>query len=49
MFTVYYTLIGMVSFFIAALVLGAWLRSHRAKENAEHSSRRSCTSSFSRD
>lgn len=39
MFTVYYTLIGIVAFFIAALVLGAWLRSHRAKGNAERSSR----------
>ena len=39
MFTVYYTLIGIVTFFIAALVLGAWLRGHRAKENAERSSR----------
>lgn len=39
MFTVYYVLIGIVSFFISALVLGAWLRSHRTKENAESSSR----------
>ena len=39
MFTVYYTLIGIVTFFIAALILGAWLRRHRAKENAERSSR----------
>ncbi|MBI3169649.1 MAG: hypothetical protein HYZ22_14300 [Chloroflexi bacterium] len=39
MFTVYYVLIGIVTFFIAALVLGAWLRRHRTKENAEHSSR----------
>ena len=39
MFTVYYTLIGIVAFFIAALVLGAWLRGHRTKENAERSSR----------
>ncbi len=39
MFTVYYTLIGIAAFFIAALVLGAWLRGHRAKENAERSSR----------
>ena len=30
MFTVYYVLIGIVAFFIAALVLGAWLRGHRA-------------------
>lgn len=39
MFTVYYTLIGNLAFFLAALVLGAWLRSHRTKENAERSSR----------
>ena len=39
MFTVYYTLIGIAAFFIAALVLGAWLRGHRTKENAERSSR----------
>ncbi|MEW6029507.1 MAG: methyltransferase family protein [Chloroflexota bacterium] len=39
MFTVYYTLIGIVSFFIAALVLGMWLRAHRTKANAERSSR----------
>ena len=39
MFTVYYTLIGIIAFFIAALVLGAWLRGHRTKENAERSSR----------
>ena len=39
MFTVYYTLIGIVTFFIAALVLGAWLRAHRTKKNAERSSR----------
>ncbi len=39
MFTVYYTLIGIVTFFIAALVLGIWLRSHRTKERAERSSR----------
>jgi len=39
MFTVYYTLIGIATFFIAALVLGAWLRGHRTKENAERSSR----------
>lgn len=38
-FTVYYILIGIVTFFIAALVLGVWLRGHRAKENAEKSSR----------
>ena len=37
MFTVYYTLIGIAAFFIAALVLGAWLRGHRTKENAERS------------
>ncbi|MBK6647797.1 MAG: hypothetical protein IPG44_18980 [Anaerolineales bacterium] len=39
MFTVYYILIGNLAFFIAALVLGVWLRAHRAKENAERSSR----------
>lgn len=39
MFTIYYVLIGIVTFFIAALVLGAWLRGHRTKENAERSSR----------
>lgn len=39
MFTVYYTLIGIVTFFIAALILGTWLRGHRTKENAERSSR----------
>ena len=39
MFTVYYILIGIITFFIAALVLGAWLRGHRTKENAERSSR----------
>ena len=38
-FTIYYTLIGIVAFFLAALVLGIWLRGHRAKENAERSSR----------
>lgn len=39
MFTFYYTLIGIVTFFIAALILGAWLRGHRTKENTERSSR----------
>ncbi|MBN8654241.1 MAG: hypothetical protein J0M11_00790 [Anaerolineae bacterium] len=39
MYTIYYTLIGIVAFFIAALVLGAWLRSHRTKADAEKSSR----------
>jgi protein-S-isoprenylcysteine O-methyltransferase Ste14 len=39
MFTIYYVLIGIVTFFIAALVLGLWLRAHRTKENAERSSR----------
>ena len=39
MFTIYYTLIGIAAFFIAALVLGAWLCAHRTKENAERSSR----------
>ena len=39
MFTIYYTLIGIAAFFVAAFVLGTWLRSHRTKENAERSSR----------
>ena len=39
MFTVYFILIGIVTFFIAALILGVWLRSHRSKGNAEKSSR----------
>lgn len=39
MFTVYYVIIGIVVFFIAALVLGFWLRAHRSQENAERSSR----------
>ncbi len=39
MFTVYYILIGIVTFFLAALVLGIWLHAHRSKENAERSSR----------
>ena len=39
MFTISYTLIGISMFFVAALVFGAWLRSHRTKENAERSSR----------
>lgn len=39
MFTIYLVLIGIAAFFIAALVLGIWLRAHRSKENAERSSR----------
>jgi protein-S-isoprenylcysteine O-methyltransferase Ste14 len=39
MFTVYYVLIGIAAFFIASLVLGAWLRAHRTKADAEKSSR----------
>ena len=39
MFTVYFILLGILAFFLAALVLGAWLRAHRSKENAERSSR----------
>ena len=39
MLTVYYILIGNIAFFLAALVLGIWSRAHRAKENAERSSR----------
>lgn len=39
MFIIFYVLIGVVTFFIAVLVLGLWLRAHRSKENAERSSR----------
>jgi protein-S-isoprenylcysteine O-methyltransferase Ste14 len=39
MFTVYYTLIGIAAFFLAALLLGTWLRRNRTKANAEKSSR----------
>ncbi len=39
MFTIYYVIIGIVTFFIAALVLGIWLRAHRTKADAEKSSR----------
>lgn len=39
MFTVYLVLLGILAFFLAALVLGVWLRAHRTKENAERSSR----------
>lgn len=39
MFTISYIPGGIVTFFIAALVLGAWLRGHSTKENAERSSR----------
>lgn len=39
MFTVYYVILGIIAFFIAALILGAWLRGRRTKENAERSSR----------
>jgi protein-S-isoprenylcysteine O-methyltransferase Ste14 len=39
MFTVYFALIGIVVFFIAALFLGIWLRAHRTKADAEKSSR----------
>jgi len=39
MFAVYYLILGTIAFFIAALVLGVWLRSHRTKADAEKSSR----------
>jgi protein-S-isoprenylcysteine O-methyltransferase Ste14 len=39
MFTVYYVILGTIAFFIAALVLGIWLRAHRTKADAERSSR----------
>jgi protein-S-isoprenylcysteine O-methyltransferase Ste14 len=39
MLTVYYVIIGIVAFFIAAFILGGWLRGHRTRENAERSSR----------
>jgi protein-S-isoprenylcysteine O-methyltransferase Ste14 len=39
MFTVYYVILGAIAFFIAALVLGIWLRAHRTKADAERSSR----------
>jgi protein-S-isoprenylcysteine O-methyltransferase Ste14 len=39
MFIAYYIILGIITFFIIALVLGAWLRGHRTKENAERSSR----------
>lgn len=39
MLTIYYVVIGIVSFFITALFLGMWLRAHRTKADAEKSSR----------
>ncbi len=39
MLTIYYVVIGIVSFFITALLLGMWLRAHRTKTDAEKSSR----------
>ncbi|MBI5965510.1 MAG: isoprenylcysteine carboxylmethyltransferase family protein [Chloroflexi bacterium] len=39
MFTVYYVIIGIIAFFLATLVLGVWLRSHRTQIEAEKSSR----------
>jgi protein-S-isoprenylcysteine O-methyltransferase Ste14 len=39
LFTVYLLLIGIASFLAGAVILGAWLRAHRSKENAEKSSR----------
>ncbi|MEW5939614.1 MAG: methyltransferase [Chloroflexota bacterium] len=39
MLTVYYVILGIVVFFIVALVLGIWLRAHRTKADAEKSSR----------
>ncbi len=39
MFTHYLVLIGLLTFVAGTIILGAWLRSHRSKENAEKSSR----------
>jgi protein-S-isoprenylcysteine O-methyltransferase Ste14 len=39
MFTIYYVIIGIIAFFIAAFILGLWLRGRRTKANAEKSSR----------
>ena len=39
MFTIYLTLIGLLTFIAGTIILGTWLRSHRSKENAEKSSR----------
>ncbi len=35
MFTVYCVLIGIIAFFIAALVLGMWLRGHRVADDRQ--------------
>lgn len=39
MFTIYLTLLGLVFFVTGTVILGAWLRKNRTKENAEKSSR----------
>jgi protein-S-isoprenylcysteine O-methyltransferase Ste14 len=39
MFTHYLVVIGLLSFAAGAVILGAWLRKNRTKENAEKSSR----------
>ena len=39
MFTIYLTLLGILSFAAGNLILGVWLRKNRTKENAENSSR----------
>jgi len=38
-FTIYLTLLGILSFAAGNLILGVWLRKNRTKENAENSSR----------
>ena len=39
MFTIYLAIIGVLSFFVGAWILGIWLRKNPSKENAERSSR----------
>jgi protein-S-isoprenylcysteine O-methyltransferase Ste14 len=39
MFTIYLTLLGLLSFVSGTVTLGTWLRSHRTKSDAERSSR----------
>ncbi|MEK6751800.1 MAG: methyltransferase [Chloroflexota bacterium] len=39
MFTIYLTLLGLLSFAVGTIILGTWLRKNRTKENAENSSR----------
>jgi protein-S-isoprenylcysteine O-methyltransferase Ste14 len=39
MFTIYLTLLGLFFFVAGVVILGAWLRKNRTKENAEKSSR----------